>query len=247
MNLADLINAIEKSIKRNTHPSYSNEHHGRISSGINKIDQATGGGIERGYLAEIYGASLSGKTALAYQYIKSLNNYALLMDINNSFDYDKAIKMGIDTEKLIVAKLTSPEEICIMVRAVASLNLVHLIVIDDLASINYPADLKEANSVTSFKTDLQDAISGSMSAVLIINQIRTKPGYGDVPYGPRTSRIESLSIQTTRLGALSKKHQRVGCRIRVDIRLSRTHVPGECTILDILFDGGIDYGTIQLT
>lgn len=108
-----------------------------ISTGVEVLDIALGGGFLKGRIVEMYGIPAAGKSVISLLTIKQAQDEGLdciLVDVEKSFDVEFAKKFGINTEKLIVINLSVGEEI---VDTVAKLLSAHpgVIVIDSLAAM----------------------------------------------------------------------------------------------------------------
>jgi hypothetical protein len=201
---------------------------GIISSGIEALDSITNQGIDRGFITQFYGSSITGKTAIAYQYIKNAD-YTLLIDSNNSFDHVKAVKFNIPLNKVIYVNTPDPDIIIELVRQYS--NLIDLIIIDDYASIN-------SDDHRSYNSLLQSIVSGTSTALILINQIRNNRSE-EVPYARSSKPIESLIIYFQPYGVLKRSYKRVGRRIKVTTKYSNKYSVNKCLLIDIFFDGTV--------
>ncbi len=76
----------------------------RMPTGIEAIDQLTGGGIERGTLTEICGADSSGRTALVSSILSRATREGeccVWIDAAGAFDPASAAEMGADLDRLL--------------------------------------------------------------------------------------------------------------------------------------------------
>lgn len=83
------------------------------------LTEALGGGIGLGRQTLVWGSKSAGKTALILQSMavwQTLGYVCALIDVEDTFDPAWAARLGIDTEKLIVSKVKSTDqlvEVCI--------------------------------------------------------------------------------------------------------------------------------------
>jgi hypothetical protein len=76
----------------------------RMPTGIEAIDQLTGGGIERGTLTEICGVDSSGRTALVSSILGCATRdgeCCVWIDAAGAFDPASAVEMGADLDRLL--------------------------------------------------------------------------------------------------------------------------------------------------
>lgn len=75
-----------------------------LPTGVNEVDQLTGGGIPRGALSEIFGPASSGRTSLLFSmlsYATTHDEICALVDISDTFSPTVASLAGIDFERLL--------------------------------------------------------------------------------------------------------------------------------------------------
>jgi recombination protein RecA len=195
----------------------------RIPTGNYIIDEATGGGIPRGRITEIYGNESSGKTTLACQLIKQAQDMGLtaaLIDVEQSIGFDYLIKMGIDLSRLIFAQPSSAEEALEIAEVLMKSGDVALIILDSVAAMatkreiaGEVADEHVAELPRLMSKELKKSISiikKSNTAVVLINQLRDKIGtfgHGDkesTPGGRAIKFYASLRIKITRIENIYK-------------------------------------------
>ena len=83
-----------------------------ISSGIPALDIIIRGGWPAGKVIELYGFEKSGKTAAAMQAMaecQKMGGHCLFVDTERSWDEDRAAKIGIDLDRVIVAETPTIE------------------------------------------------------------------------------------------------------------------------------------------
>ena len=138
----------------------------RFSSGILGLDEALGGGWPLGRVALVAGEFSTGKTELAMQAMKSIQEYdhatkvhkllmpegapftpgkTLWIDVENAFDYEWAAKKGINIDGHIFARPETSEEVIDIVTLALSQNFFDLVVIDSLAAM-IPSEELEASA-----------------------------------------------------------------------------------------------------
>lgn len=111
-----------------------------VPSGISTIDYASGiGGFARGWQTMLYGAASSGKSALVLQSIgnfqkKNPESLAAVIDLEKSMTPDWAEKFGIDTERLVVIRPSTTEEMITMTMQTIEANAFDIIMVDSLGA-----------------------------------------------------------------------------------------------------------------
>ena len=76
----------------------------RVSTGIPEVDRLVGGGIPRGCLTEICGATSSGRTTLLISLLAQVTQKgeaAALIDVSDAFAPDQAAEAGVALESLL--------------------------------------------------------------------------------------------------------------------------------------------------
>lgn len=113
---------------------------GVVPSGISTIDYALGiGGLPRGWMTMVYGPSSSGKSAMVLQAIGNYqktheDSLAAVIDLEKSMTPEWAEKFGIDTERLVVIRPTSTEEMITMTMQAIEANAFDIIMVDSLGA-----------------------------------------------------------------------------------------------------------------
>lgn len=75
-----------------------------ISTGVPEIDEFTFGGLPRGAMSEVFGPASSGRTSFMLSSLAHATNHdevCALVDTNNAFDPESAIRTGINFERLL--------------------------------------------------------------------------------------------------------------------------------------------------
>jgi len=90
----------------------------RIPTGVKQLDDALGGGFPKRRIIELYGLPSGGKSLISLLLVKKAQEQGLeciYMDVEDSFDPKWAKKLGIDTDKLVIAQSTVGEDTLEMV------------------------------------------------------------------------------------------------------------------------------------
>ena len=165
----------------------------RLSTGLEGLDNALGGGFPVGRMIELYGLPSGGKSLISMLTIAQAqkdDKSCIYVDVEDSFDPEFASALGVDVDNLIIANLRIGEEIldltCKLLEAEPD-----LIVIDSVASM-VPKDVLEQSlekQTMALKARLMSngvpkiIALNKKTTIIWINQIRATL----VMYGAKTT------------------------------------------------------------
>lgn len=165
----------------------------RISTGIQKMDEALGGGLPLRRIVEFYGIPSGGKSLIALLVIKqaqTLGKDCIYVDVEDSFDPQFARKIGVDTNKLIIMQSavgeSTMETVCRLLAAEPA-----IIVIDSVAAMVTVGEMEEEldKAFMAPKARLMSKALAKINAlnkktlIIFINQLRSTMAM----YGPPTT------------------------------------------------------------
>lgn len=111
-----------------------------IPTGIKLIDDFTGGGTKRGSFSIIYGGFSVGKSTLVLQQIanaQKVGKICCYIDLEHSFDKERAIILGVDLEKLVLAEhCKNAEQALEIIRALCKDKVVDYIAVDSVQAMS---------------------------------------------------------------------------------------------------------------
>lgn len=192
----------------------------RWSTGIEDLDEITGGGFPEGRVVEIFGPESSGKTTLLY-HLCGLHELALDIPVEGTFDSSRAKVFGNRPKQLLVYRPKYGEQAFNRTIKFAQAGI-PIIGIDSVPSL-VPRDdvekiIKAANSnsvenqaiggtarlITKYLPPIEEIIEVTGTTLIFINQVRDKMDammFGEktqTPGGRKLKHSASLRIQVAR-------------------------------------------------
>ena len=109
-----------------------------ITTGRADLDDILGGGFAKGKIIEIYGEEATGKTGIALEAIREVQNsggVAAIVDAEHALNTEYCEKVGVDVDALYLAQPKSGEEGVEVTRTLIETGEVDLIIVDSIASM----------------------------------------------------------------------------------------------------------------
>lgn len=158
-----------------------------LSTNNIELDNMLNGGYKKGLLTEINGSTDSGKTLLALQAVKKVqeeNKIAIYIDTNLSLNTTMLEDNNINKDALLIVHLNIAEKIGPLLNELVKPNIndIGLIVIDNLAnlttdnerrsSLKANTDIHRSKVIKALLTRISNLVRNTDICVLIINQQR---------------------------------------------------------------------------
>lgn len=162
-----------------------------IPLGIKLLDKFIGGGAKRGTFTVIYGGQSVGKSTLVLQAIANAQRdkkICCYIDLEHTFDKERAVSLGIDLDSLILAeKCENAEQALEIIRTLCKQKVVDLIVVDSIQAMSPKSEQENkgkerelaskeiaelARTLSKFFRVVAPDVFNAQASVIMIGQIR---------------------------------------------------------------------------
>lgn len=173
--------------------SFGNEAEDKevIPTGVATFDKFIGGGTKRGTFTVVYGGQSVGKSTLVLQAISNAQKNGLIccyIDLEHTFDKNRAIDLGIDLKELVLAeKCENAEQALEIIRTLCKQKVVDLVVVDSIQAMS-PKNEQEnkgkerelaskeiaelARTLSKFFRVVAPDVFNAQASVIMIGQVR---------------------------------------------------------------------------
>ncbi len=230
---------------------------GIYKTGSLNLDRITGiNGIPKGRIIEIFGNESSAKTTISLQMLAQAQRdgyRVMFIDVEHTFNPKYAKNIGIDLDKIMVAKPKTGEQVFEILELIIKDKIIDLVVIDSVAAM-VPSDEYE-NNINSQQMGLharlmskglrkiQTLLSDSETTIIFLNQIREKIGVffgnNETTTGGRALRFYStMRLECKKTEVIKNANNKIGIKIKVSMVKNKISTPYKITFLDIIFGEG---------
>ena len=228
----------------------------RIPSGVQKLDDAVGGGFPMRRIVELYGIPASGKSLIALLVIAQAQKKGMeciYIDVEDAFDPKFATTMGVDTSKLVIAQSSIGEDtidlVCKLLTAKPA-----IIVVDSVAAMITQGEMDEdmEQQFMAPKARLMSRGLAKMNAlnqntlIIFINQLRSTM----TMYGPPTTttggralgHYASIRLQVKQVEKIYEDDKKtkavIGQIIGFNVTKNKTAPPYKTGSFKFFYEGG---------
>ncbi len=228
-----------------------------ISTGSLALNDALGiGGYPKGHIIEISGWDSTGKTTLALHAIAECQKQggtAVFIDVENTLDSNYAQKLGVNIDKLYIARPEDEEEALAIAIRLIRLSAVDILVVDSVTALVSMFEKREpmGEKHLYLHAFLENYAVGRImqrignAVCIFIDQMRMKPDKETGYYHETTTCGYALKdLSTIRLNIRRKNIVKdgdvaVGSQVCVDITKNDMGIPYRKAEFEITFGKGI--------
>jgi len=237
----------------------------RNSMGLFALDFICGGGLPERKIMMLAGQESAGKTSTMLSmiaYYQKMGKKCALLNKEFGFDAVWANKLGVQLDKLWMARPQTIEEASDTIEPLIIAGEFDLIALDSIAGLSSDKELEESAEVggrsgnakangamvRKITSRLNDCAVKIKTSILLINQIREKQNirFGSPTYTPGGHALHHACDiiiwlrQNTASKAIGGKENPLGIGVNAYCSKNRTAPPFRTSIYNVMFDGHLD-------
>lgn len=138
----------------------------RLSTGIKELDNLIGGGWAYGHCNIIWGQSSAGKSSLMLHSIsqaQSEGKVVAFLDLENSFDEQRAKSFGVNTQELLLGHYEIAEKALDTIILLAREQAVDVIILDSIHSLAPKGEVEDKKGTKSLESDTMALLARKMA------------------------------------------------------------------------------------
>lgn len=228
-----------------------------ISSGRPDLDVALGGGYGVGKIVEIFAEEACGKTGLALEAIKQVQDMggtAAIVDTEHALNREYCEQIGVHWEDLIISQPDYAEMAIEVIRHLIESGEVDLIIVDSVAAMIPKSELEgesgevkmglQARLMSQALRQITGASAHNDCTIIFLNQMRSTIAM----YGPSTTTTggkalkfyASQRLEIKRKGWIKEGEEIIGFHQLVKIVKNKIAPPFKEVMNDIIYGKGVD-------
>lgn len=227
------------------------------SSGRGELDRALGGGYGVGKIIEIFAESGAGKTGLALEAAKVVQDeggVVAIVDSEHALNTEYCEMIGLNVEELYISQPSYGEQAIETIRALINTGEVSLIIVDSVAAMIPLAELEgesgeakialQARMMSQAMKLITAPASDNKCTIIFINQLRSsiaQYGPSSVTTGGKALKFyASQRLEVKNKGKIKDGDNTIGFKQHINVVKNKVSAPFKEVSYDIVYGKGVD-------